>query len=193
MEDSVYPWGNPKLLLLQGNLGRADAKELNSTRKAFSQATSFLLWFGMIACDEILDKHVTPITPVRLTPLLYAWEVQPKVNASRMVSVQCQPSLSTLASQYTCEKLSFKSQSLRMSVIQCILIKFILVGKPILIVGRTIPWAGIRYCRKWRRQAEGEHSLLSASCLWMCSARLLRALAAATFPPCWTIPDCEPK
>lgn len=134
-----------------------------------------------------------PITPVRLTPLLYAWEVQPKVNASRMVSVQCQPSLSTLASQYTCEKLSFKSQSLRMSVIQCILIKFILVGKPILIVGRTIPWAGIRYCRKWRRQAEGEHSLLSASCLWMCSARLLRALAAATFPPCWTIPDCEPK
>lgn len=36
-------WVNPKLLLLQGNLGITDAKELNSTRKAFSLSTSFLL------------------------------------------------------------------------------------------------------------------------------------------------------
>lgn len=34
---------NPKLLLLQGNLGITDAKELNSTRKAFSLSTSLLL------------------------------------------------------------------------------------------------------------------------------------------------------
>lgn len=147
-------------------------------RKAFSLAISFLLWFVMMRFWTDCVTHC----------LWQTEETQLWVSASRMVSVQCQ--LDRL-DRYLA--LGPARNVWEAVILQCVLIKFIFVGKPIFSVGRIIPWVGILYCMKWRRPAECEHSLLSASCLWMGPVRLLQALVVVTFLPYWTIPDCEPK